>query len=119
VHAALTLPGLVSKFDTQEGDAMAGRNFSLTSLLSDFVDEQVTSGRHQNASEVVREALRRYADDIAAERASIAVIEKITKRGLAEMARGNYTTIAGPEDEERLLERLKKKPSNRKRAAAR
>ena len=39
---------------------MAGRNVSLASRLSDFVDHQVGSGRHQNASEVVREALRRY-----------------------------------------------------------
>jgi antitoxin ParD1/3/4 len=93
---------------------MAGRNFSLTEHLSDFIDDQVSAGRHQNASEVVREALRRYEDDILAEKASIAVIEKIAKRGLAEMARGEYTTIAGPDDERRLLESLNKR-SARKR----
>jgi len=98
---------------------MAGRNFSLTERLSDFVDDQVATGRHQNASEVVREALRRYEDDIEAERASIAVLEKVVQRGLADLACGNYTTISGPEDEQLLLERLKKKPSNRKRAAPR
>ena len=37
---------------------MAARNVSLTDHLASFVDRQVTSGRHQNASEVVREALR-------------------------------------------------------------
>jgi antitoxin ParD1/3/4 len=93
---------------------MAGRNFSLTEYLSDFVDDQVSTGRHQNASEVVREALRRYQDDIEAERASLAVIEKVATRGLAEIARGDYTMVNGLDDERRLLERLSGR--NRKRA---
>ncbi len=97
---------------------MSGRNFSLTGRLSDFVDEQVSTGRHQNASEVVREALRRYEDDIQAQRASIAVIEKVAARGFAEIARGEYTTVSGPVDEQRLLERLNQR-SSRKRAKKR
>jgi len=97
---------------------MSGRNFSLTEHLSDFIDGQVASGRHQNASEVVREALRRYEDDIEAERASLAVLEKVAVRGLADIARGDYTTVAGPDDERKLMARLKKR-SARKRAAAR
>lgn len=39
---------------------MAARSVELTEHLSRFVDEQVRCGRHQNVSEVVREALRRY-----------------------------------------------------------
>lgn len=35
-----------------------GRNISLTDHLNRFIDVQVERGRHQNASEVVREALR-------------------------------------------------------------
>ena len=62
---------------------MSGRNFSLTDRLSGFIDKEVASGRHQNASEVVREALRRYEDDITAEHASLAVLEKIAKTGIA------------------------------------
>ena len=97
---------------------MAGRNFSLTEHLSAFIDAQVSGGRHQNASEVVREALRRYEGDLLAEQANIAMIEKIAKRGLSELTRGEYTTIAGPDDEQRLSERLSKR-SGRKRAATR
>jgi antitoxin ParD1/3/4 len=97
---------------------MAGRNFSLTEHLSDFIDKQVKKGRHQNASEVVREALRRYEDDILTEKASFAIIEEVAARGLADIARGDYTTIAGPDDEHRLLERLNKR-SGRKRTAKR
>ena len=96
---------------------MSGRNFSLTEHLSDFVDKQVSTGRHQNASEVVREALRRYEDDVRAERASLAIIEKVAARGLAEIARGEYTTISGPDDERRLLERLSQ--GSRRRAKKR
>ena len=47
--------------------ANAGRNFSLTDELGSFVDEQIDSGRHVSGSEVVREALRRYQDDIRRE----------------------------------------------------
>ncbi len=42
---------------------MSGRDFSLTPRLSGFIDKAVRSGRHPNASEVVREASRRYEDD--------------------------------------------------------
>jgi antitoxin ParD1/3/4 len=98
---------------------MAGRNFSPTERLGDFVDDQVATGRHQNASEVVREALRRYEDDIKAEQASIEVIKKVAKRGLAEIASGKYMTIGGPVDEQRLLGCLEKWRSSRKRAATR
>ncbi|UEM25284.1 type II toxin-antitoxin system ParD family antitoxin (plasmid) [Skermanella mucosa] len=38
---------------------MSGRNVSLTPRLDRFVDSQVETGLHRNASEVVREALRR------------------------------------------------------------
>ncbi len=93
---------------------MSGRNFSLTDHLSNFVDKQVSTGRHQNASEVVREALRRYEDDIQAERASLAILEKVAARGLAEIARGEYTTISGPVDEQRLLERLNQGSARRR-----
>jgi antitoxin ParD1/3/4 len=85
---------------------MSGRNFSLTDHLSDFIDSQVQHGRHQNASEVVREALRRYADDVAAENAALAVIEQIVERGRAEMARGAFTHVGSPEDAQALKARV-------------
>ncbi|MDL2410932.1 type II toxin-antitoxin system ParD family antitoxin [Rhizobium calliandrae] len=85
---------------------MAGRNFSLTKHLSEFVDNEVSSGRHQTASEVIREALRRYEDDVVAERASIAVLEKVAAEGDAAIERGDYTLIRGPGDSQELLDRL-------------
>ncbi len=37
---------------------MATRNVSLTDMLDDYVEDRVQSGAFQNASEVVRDALR-------------------------------------------------------------
>ena len=96
---------------------MAGRNFSLTKRLSDFIDDQISEGRHQNASEVVREALRRYEDDIEATRASIAVIEEAAARGTAAIARGDFTHVRGPEEARKLMQQFNARAA--KRAAGR
>ncbi len=85
---------------------MSGRNVNLTTHLSTFVDAQVRSGRHQNASEVVREALRRYELDLAAEHERIAAIRAVIQEGRQAIALGDYTTVAGPEDSDALLGRL-------------
>ena len=87
---------------------MSGRNFSLTPHLSTFVDRQVDSGRHQNASEVVREALRRYEDDLEAERAAVAVLGALAERGAAAIERGDYRLVSGPEDARALLADLER-----------
>lgn len=87
---------------------MSGRNFSLTNHLSGFIDGEVASGRHQNASEVVREALRRYQDDVAAEQASIAVIEKVAEAGSAAIERGDFRLVSGADEVRRLVDRLSK-----------
>jgi len=84
---------------------MSGRNFSLTDHLSDFIDHQVENGRHQNASEVVREALRRYQDDVLLEGANLAAIGKIAEEGIAAIERGDFISVRGPDDRRALLER--------------
>ncbi|WP_372396006.1 type II toxin-antitoxin system ParD family antitoxin [Azospirillum sp. HJ39] len=96
---------------------MGGRNFSLTDRLSAFVDRQVEDGRHQNASEVVREALRRYQDDLEAERASLAAIEAVAERGVSAIEGGEFRLVAGGEDRRALLDDLNRRAAGR--AAAR
>ena len=98
---------------------MSGRNFSLTERLGAFVNDQVASGRHQNASEVVREALRRYEDDIQAERASIAVLEKVAVEGAAAIEHGDYTLVNGRDDARRLLNRIGKRAKERSETGSR
>lgn len=85
---------------------MSGRNFSLTQHLSEFINTEVANGRHQNASEVVREALRRYEDDVRVEQANLAAIEAVAEAGIAAIESGDYTLIGGPEDSRALLDRL-------------
>lgn len=92
---------------------MGGRNFSLTEHISDFVDREVASGRHQNASEVVREALRRYEDDIRAENAALVMIETIAEQGIASIEKGDFTLISGAEGSKALLDRLNSRFSRR------
>jgi antitoxin ParD1/3/4 len=96
---------------------MSGRNFSLTDHLSDFIDKEVASGRHQNASEVVREALRRYEDDIVAEHASLAVIEKIAEAGITAIESGDFTLVSGPDGSRALLDRLNARAARRTQAS--
>lgn len=84
---------------------MTGRDFSLTERLSAFVDEQVSSGRHQDASDVVREALRRYETDLREEAASLAALERLAEAGSAAIDRGEFTLVDGPDAARAAVER--------------
>jgi|SRR6185312_5669368 len=85
---------------------MSGRNFSLTDHLSEFVDSQVNRGRHQNASEVVREALRRYQDSLAREEAYLEEIRAAALVGIRDIEQGRYTDIRSPGDARSLRRRI-------------
>ena len=74
--------------------ANAGRNISLTDRQSQFVDQQVAAGRHVSASEVVREALRRYEDDVAAEQAQLDALRRLAAEGDLDMAQGTIRSRA-------------------------
>jgi len=85
---------------------MAGRNFSLTPRLSLFVDRQVGSGRHQNASEVVREALRRYEAILLEDKARIAEMRAAIREGREDIARGDFTLVETDDDADQLYAEL-------------
>jgi antitoxin ParD1/3/4 len=78
--------------------ANAGRNFSLTEQQRRFVSEQVANGRHASGSEVIREALRRYEDDVVREQAHLAALNKLAEEGEAAYARGEYTRLTSREE---------------------
>ncbi len=78
--------------------ANAGRNFSLTDELGSFVDEQVKSGRHVSSSEVVRDALRRYQDDIRREQGHLDYLRRVAERGETDIAAGRYVELTTPDD---------------------
>lgn len=78
--------------------ANTGRNFSLTDHQQHFVSAQVANGRHASASEVIREALRRYEDDILCEQARLAALNKLAEDGETAHARGEFTRLSDREE---------------------
>ncbi len=88
-------------------------NVSMTDALAEYVRARVKSGRYNNASEVVREALRRMEqEDLRAERLAEPTIEDVLTdltaqqvdsirrrvlEGIAEIERGEYTEYEGRE----------------------
>jgi len=85
---------------------LAALNVNLSDDLAAFVDEQVHNGRHQNASEVVGEALRRYASDLAAKTERIDSIRGAIREGREAISRDDFSQIARKADEKALLSRL-------------
>lgn len=77
--------------------ANTGRNFSLTEHQRRFVSDQVANGRHASGSEVIREALRRYEDDVLREQARMAALNKLAEEGEAAYAQAEYTKLTGRE----------------------
>ena len=69
------------------------RTVSLTEHQQRFLDAQVAQGRHGSTSEVVREALRRYEDDVRREEAHLAYIQRLAEQGEAEIARGESDVV--------------------------
>jgi antitoxin ParD1/3/4 len=81
------------------------RTVSLTEHQHKFLDAQVAAGRHGSTSEVVREALRRYEDDVRREEAHLAYIRRLAEQGEADIARGEFDEVA-PHDLGRYLKSL-------------
>jgi antitoxin ParD1/3/4 len=88
-----------------------GRNISFTDHLSRFIDEQVESGRHQNASEVVREAVRRYEQDVRSEKLREDVIAELVEEGREAIARGEFSQIDSPQDLDAFFKRVRSRAS--------
>jgi len=76
---------------------------NLTDDLAQFVDQQVESGRHQDAGDVMREALRRYSTDIALETERIGAIREVIREGREAIASGAFHLVDGPDDETALF----------------
>jgi antitoxin ParD1/3/4 len=73
--------------------ANTGRNFSPTGRHQQFMDAQVATGRHAGGSEVVREALRRYEDDIRREQAHLDYLNRRAEQGDAAYASGDFVRV--------------------------
>lgn len=72
---------------------MATRNVVLTEHQHEFVESLVTSGRYQNASEVLREGLRLVEREHAEEAAKIAVLRRAADQGWSDLAAGRFDDV--------------------------
>ncbi|MEG3617474.1 type II toxin-antitoxin system ParD family antitoxin [Magnetovibrio sp. PR-2] len=63
-------------------------NLSLTPKLEEFIRDKVDTGMYNNASEVVREALRMMNEH---EKMKLAWMRQMIERGERQIERGDYT----------------------------
>ena len=72
---------------------MPTRNVVLTNHQSDMVEQLVTSGRYQNASEVLREGLRLIEQREAEDASRLEALRSAVKVGLDDMQAGRFKTF--------------------------
>lgn len=72
---------------------MPTRNVVLTEHQAEFVERLVSSGRYQNASEVLREGLRLVEVQEAETKARIKALRQAAQLGLDAMEAGRYRTF--------------------------
>ena len=72
------------------GKGAIGMHVSLTAHLSDFVREKVDSGRYNNASEVMREALRLMEMQDELRRVKLERLREAVHIGDLQASRGQY-----------------------------
>ena len=73
--------------------AMPTRNISLTDRLDHFVETSVSTGRYQNASEVVRDALRLLQQRHQEDMLKLRRLRQAIREAEDDMARGDYEEI--------------------------
>ncbi len=73
---------------------MPTRNINLTPYQDELVATYITSGRYQNASEVLREGLRLIESRDAEEAARLEALRTAVDVGAADIARGDFTEFA-------------------------
>jgi antitoxin ParD1/3/4 len=98
-------------------------NISVTDQLAEYVREKVRSGRYNNASEVVRDALRRMeeedaralrvavpsAEDVIADLTEVQIesIRNRVRAGIQEIKEGNFKAYEGHNGLRHLIENVK------------
>ncbi len=88
---------------------MTNMNLSLPEPMREWIEEQVRGGRYGNASEYVRELIRRDQERKAQERLERLLIEGLDSGPAAEMTRSDWDDL-----KRRLIERHQEKLSGGK-----
>lgn len=85
---------------------MPTRNVVLTDSQAQFVEQLVTTGRYQNASEVLREGLRLVQAREQEHDARLSALRDAAAIGIADMDEGLFITFESPEELNRRLDAL-------------
>lgn len=93
---------------TQEID-MPTRNVVLTDHQALLVENLVSSGRYQNASEVLRDGLRLIEQREAEDASRLEALRGAVKVGVADIEQGRYTPLDSSESLEKHLSALTSK----------
>jgi antitoxin ParD1/3/4 len=72
---------------------MPTRNVNLTAEQDAFVEEAVRTGKYQNASEAVRDAVRGWQERLKADELKLDVLRAQIKVGIEALDRGAFTEV--------------------------
>lgn len=86
---------------------MTTRNISLTDMLDRYVADSVGSGAYQNASEVIRDALRLHKARADEEARKLERFKTLVQEGLEDLEAGRYTDVEW-DDLDAFMDRLGK-----------
>jgi len=81
-------------------------NLSLTPTLEQFVRDKATTGDYNNASEVVREAIRLLKEKDEQRLLKLERLREAIRIGDEAMKRGDYTVINSSEELDEFFEKL-------------
>jgi antitoxin ParD1/3/4 len=93
---------------------MPTRNVVLTDYQAELVERLVSSGRYQNASEVLREGLRLVEDQEAEVKARIKALRDAARVGIVDIEVGRYRTFDSHAELNRHLTTLRDDVLSRK-----
>jgi len=94
---------------------MLTRNVALTEYRAELVERLVSSGRYQNASEVLREGLRLVESQETEAKARLRALRDAARMGIADIVAGRYRTFDSPSDLNLHLGSLRDSVLTRKR----
>jgi antitoxin ParD1/3/4 len=92
---------------------MPTRNVVLTKRQEELIEALVTSGRYQNASEVLRDGLRLVEQHEAEDAAKLEVLREAARVGLAALDRGASKEFESIEELQTYLNDLSEKVISR------
>ena len=95
---------------------MPTRNVVLTDHQADLVEKLVSTGRYQNASEVLREGLRLIEDREAQDHARLRALREAARAGMADIDAGRFRSFDSPAALSRRLTAIADQAIGRKRA---